>query len=133
VRILRSGQRRGITRTLRAIICRRCAIEPAIGHMKMDGRLGCNPLTGAPGDALHAVMRGAGDNLRLIVAALRLYGARFGRSMQSVIAALIPAPHTHRPACGCKWNCSGRTIFETALQVSLVWCPEDPGRRASRF
>lgn len=40
VRILRSGQKRGITRTLKAMIHRRSAIEPAIGHMKMDGRLG---------------------------------------------------------------------------------------------
>ena len=35
------------------------AIEPAIGHMKMDGRLDRNPLKGALGDALHAcAMRG---------------------------------------------------------------------------
>lgn len=56
VRILRSGQRRGITKALMAMIKRRSAIEPAIGHMKMDGRLGRNPLKGALGDALHAVM-----------------------------------------------------------------------------
>ena len=43
VRILRSGQKRGITRTLKAMIKRRSAIEPAIGQMKMDGRLGRNP------------------------------------------------------------------------------------------
>lgn len=42
VRILRSGQRRGITRTLKAMIKRRSAIE----YMKMDGRLGRNPLKG---------------------------------------------------------------------------------------
>lgn len=35
VRILMSGQKRGITRTLRAMIKRRSAIESAIGHMKM--------------------------------------------------------------------------------------------------
>jgi len=41
VRILRSGQKRGITKTLKSMIKRRSAIEePAIGHMKMDGRLG---------------------------------------------------------------------------------------------
>ncbi|GKT23814.1 hypothetical protein AVHM3334_12835 [Acidovorax sp. SUPP3334] len=53
-----SGQKRGITRTLKAMIKRRSAIEPAIGHMKMDGRLARNPLKGALGDALHAVMCG---------------------------------------------------------------------------
>jgi IS5 family transposase len=82
------------------MIKRRSAIEPAIGHMKMDGRLGRNPLKGALGDALHAVMCGAGHNLRLILAALRLYCVRFGLSMQAVIAALIAAPIKSRSACG---------------------------------
>ena len=53
-RILMSGQKRGVTRTLKAMIKRRSAIEPAIGHMKMDGRLARNPLKGALGDALRA-------------------------------------------------------------------------------
>ena len=100
VRILMSGQKRGITRTLKAMIKRRSAIEPAIGHMKMDGRLARNPLKGALGDALHAVMCGAGHNLRLILAALRLYCARFGLSMQALISALLAAPVDHRPVCG---------------------------------
>ena len=43
VQILRSGQRRGLTQTLKAMIKRRSTI----GHMKMDGRLGRNPLKGA--------------------------------------------------------------------------------------
>ena len=81
------------------MIKRRSAIEPAIGHMKMDGRLARNPLKGALGDALHAVMCGTGHNLRLILAALRLLRARFGLSMQAVIAALLAAPGDHRPVC----------------------------------
>ena len=89
VRILRSGQRQGITRTLRAMIKRRSAIEPAIGHMKMDGRLGRNPLKGILGDAIHAVMCGAGHNLRLILAALRLYCARLALSLGQAIRLLI--------------------------------------------
>ncbi|WP_284415861.1 IS5 family transposase, partial [Acidovorax sp. SUPP3334] len=100
VRILMSGQKRGITRTLEAMIKRRSAIEPAIGHMKMDGRLARNPLKGALGDALHAVMCGAGHDLRLILAALRLFCARFGLPMQAVIAALIAAHGDRRPVCG---------------------------------
>ncbi|MFT3721024.1 IS5 family transposase [Pseudorhodoferax sp.] len=101
VRILRAGQRRGITRTLKAMVKRRSAIEPAIGHMKMDGRLGRDPLKGAWGDAIHAVMCGAGHNLRLILAALRLCCARFGlSSMQALIAALLANPADRQPACG---------------------------------
>ena len=47
VQILRSGQRRSVTQTLKAMIKLRSAIEPTIGHIKMDGRLGRNPLKGA--------------------------------------------------------------------------------------
>jgi len=68
--------------------------------METDGRLGRNPLKGVLGDALHAVVCGAGYNLRLILAALRLCCARFGLSMQAVIAALVATPGDRRPACG---------------------------------
>ena len=71
VQIVRSGQRRGVTRAIKARSKRRSAIEPTIGHMKMDGRLAQCPLKGALGDALHAVLCGAGDNLRLIINKLK--------------------------------------------------------------
>ena len=38
---------------------------------------------------MHAVMCGAGHNLRLILAFLRLYCARFGLSMQTVTPLLV--------------------------------------------
>ena len=85
VRILRSGQKRGITRTLKAMIKRRSAIEPTIGHMKMDGRLGRNPLKGALGDALHAVLCGAGHNLRLLIKKLRLLWARIRQAFMALM------------------------------------------------
>ena len=88
VRILRSGQKRGITRTLKAMIKRRSAIEPAIGHMKMDGRLNRNPLKGTLGDALHAVMCGVEHNLRMIMAKLRSLGTRIGTTQPMSIAAM---------------------------------------------
>jgi len=97
VRILRWGQRRGMTRTLRAMIKRRSAIEPAIGHMKMDGWLGRNRLKGVLGDALHAVMCGAGHNLRLILAALRLYCARFRLLLAVVLARLVEHLRSSQP------------------------------------
>jgi transposase, IS5 family len=75
VKIYHPGLRRGITRGLRAMIRRRSAIEPAIGHMKADGKLDRNWLTGALGDAIHAVLCGAGHNLRMILRRLRLFCA----------------------------------------------------------
>lgn len=99
VRILMSGQRRGITKTLKAMIKRRSAIEPTIGHMKMDGRLGRNPLQGALGDAIHAVMCGAGHNMRLILAKLRLPCAHMGIALRALLAALTwPTAAVHPAA-----------------------------------
>ena len=72
MKIYHPGLRRGITRGLRAMIRRRSAIEPAIGHMKTDGKLDRNWLKGALGDAMHAVLCGAGHNLRMILRKLRL-------------------------------------------------------------
>lgn len=66
-----------------------------IGHMKMDGRLGRNPLKSALGDALHAVMCGAGHNLLMILAKLRLLCARFGCDLRALLAALVPAAALH--------------------------------------
>jgi len=75
VKIYHPGLRRGITRRLRAMIRRRSAIEPAIGHMNADGKLDRNWLKGALGDAINAVLCGAGHNLRMILRKLRLFYA----------------------------------------------------------
>ena len=56
---------------LKRLLKRRQLVEPVIGHMKTDGLLDRNWLKGELGDALHAVMCGAGHNLRLILARLR--------------------------------------------------------------
>lgn len=70
-RVLMSGQRRGITPSLKALLRRRSAIEPEIGHMKTDGRLSRCPLKGTAGDAIFAVLCGCGHNIRKILAHLR--------------------------------------------------------------
>jgi IS5 family transposase len=65
-RVFVSGQKRGVTPTIRREIRRRAAIEPVIGHMKDDGHLGRNFLQGAEGDAANLVLAAAGHNLRLL-------------------------------------------------------------------
>lgn len=95
-----SGQKRGITRALKAVIHRRSAIELAIGHMKMDGRVARNPLKSALGDALHAVMCGAGHNLRMILTKLRLLCARMGIALRALLASLSSTGTTHPAALG---------------------------------
>jgi transposase, IS5 family len=45
---------------------RRQAIEPHIGHMKTDGKLGRNFLKGIIGDQMHALLCGMGHNMRML-------------------------------------------------------------------
>ena len=71
VRLLLSHTR-GLPRALKRLLKRRQAIEPTIGHMKAEGLLGRNWLKGSDGDAIHAVLCGAGHNIRLILAHLRV-------------------------------------------------------------
>ena len=68
--VLISGTRK-LGYALRRHLRRRAAIEPEIGHMKSDGLLGRNFLKGMGGDAINALLCGAGHNLRKILARLR--------------------------------------------------------------
>ena len=70
-----SGQRRGVTRTIKKELKRRSAIEPEIGHMKNDGRLGRCYLKGREGDAMNVLLVACGHNLRKILAWLRSFFA----------------------------------------------------------
>lgn len=72
-RVMITGNRRGLTATMRRELKRRSAIEATIGHMKTDGRLDRNFLLGHAGDAINALLAAAGHNLRLVLAALALW------------------------------------------------------------
>ncbi|SIT64984.1 MULTISPECIES: IS5 family transposase [Burkholderiaceae] len=91
VKLYHPGLRRGITRGLRAMIRRRSAIEPAIGHMKSDGKLDRNWLKGTLGDAIHAVLCGAGHNLRMILRKLRLFCALIWLALLNREAHMVSA------------------------------------------
>lgn len=67
-----AGAKRGVTVAIRNKLKRRNAIEPVIGHMKSDGRLGRNFLKGTEGGAMNALLCGAGHNLRKILRRLAL-------------------------------------------------------------
>jgi transposase, IS5 family len=70
-KILISGRRRGLTPQMKKELKRRSAIEPVIGHMKEDGKLGRNHLLGEIGDKINALLCGAGHNIRIILRKLR--------------------------------------------------------------
>jgi hypothetical protein len=59
------------TPTIKRELRPRSAIEPIIGHTKSDGLLERNRLAGAKGDAINAILMGAGHNIRLLLAWLR--------------------------------------------------------------
>ncbi len=71
VRLLISHTR-SLPPRLKRLLKRRQVVEPMIGHMKSDGLLDRNWLKGALGDAMHALLCGAGHNLRMILAHLRV-------------------------------------------------------------
>jgi IS5 family transposase len=90
-RVFLSGQRRGLTPTIRKELRRRSAIEPAIGHMKSDGRLGRNYLLGTLGDAINAILAGVGYNLRLVLNWLR---ALFALIVTALLLIKLPQTQT---------------------------------------
>ncbi|WP_347987885.1 IS5 family transposase [Methylomonas sp. AM2-LC] len=82
ITIYKARQKRGVdTRRLKRALKRRNAIEPIIGHLKNDGLLGRNYLKGEMGDALHAVLCGAGHNIRLILRRLRIFWSYFWQAL----------------------------------------------------
>lgn len=84
-KVLISGMRCGITPALARLLKRRSAIEPEIGHMKMDGHLARCPLKGRIGDAVFVVLCACGHNIRKILAHLRAFGILF----RQLIAAIF--------------------------------------------
>jgi IS5 family transposase len=67
IKVWVAGAKRGVTVPIRKKLKRRNAVEPVIGHMKADGRLARNFLKGTAGDAMNALLCGAGHNLRKIL------------------------------------------------------------------
>ena len=89
VQILHRGKAKSLTRRQWRWIKRRQAVEPVIGHLKQEHRLGRSWLKGALGDALNAIGAAAGYNLRWLMRAIALLCAWF--------TDLLRAPLTARP------------------------------------
>jgi transposase, IS5 family len=89
-----AGAKRGVTDKIKSKLKRRNAIEPVIGHMKIDGRLGRNFLKGTKGDEMNAILCAAGHNLRKILNKLRLFYAHpiwlLARLVEMLLLSSIP-------------------------------------------
>jgi IS5 family transposase len=66
-RVWISGQVRRVTATIRREMKRRAAVEPVIGHLKAEHRMGRNYLKGPEGDRINAVLAAAGYNFGLLL------------------------------------------------------------------
>ena len=75
-----SGQKRGVTEAIKRDLRRRSAVEPCIGHLKSEHRMGRNHLAHAEGDAANAVLAAAGYNFRRLIAWLAVPFAPLGRN-----------------------------------------------------
>jgi IS5 family transposase len=62
-----AGQKRGLSAAIKRAFRRRAAVEPVIGHLKTEHRMGRNHLAGSAGDAINAVLAAAGYNYRLLL------------------------------------------------------------------
>ena len=89
-RVFLSGQRRGVTPAIKRELRRRSAVEPVIGHLKAEHRMGRNYLWFRRGDAANAILAAAGYNFRRLIRWLRLL-------LRQILAVLLAEP-TINPA-----------------------------------
>ena len=87
------GQKRGLTKAIKRVLRRRAAVEPVIGHLKNDHRMGRNFLAFSDGDANNAVLAAVGYNFGLLLNWLRLLFVFF----LTTIAAALTAPYRIKP------------------------------------
>ena len=76
-RVYTSGQKRRLTPQIKRELRRRAAIEPVIGHLKAEHRMGRNHFAHHAGDAANAVLAAAGYNFHLLLKWLEFLLSRF--------------------------------------------------------
>ena len=64
------------------LFCKRAGIEPTIGHLKTDYRLGRNFYKGVLGDAINLMLAAAAYNFKRAMRVLRLLLKRFSETLQ---------------------------------------------------
>ena len=81
-----AGYKRGLTKAIKRVLRRRAAVEPVIGHLKSDHRMGRNFLAFSEGDANNAVLAAVGYNFSLLLNWLRLLFAWILATMTATTA-----------------------------------------------
>ena len=88
-RVYTVGQKRRVTPQIKREFKRRAAVEPVIGHLKDDHRMGRNYLAHTCGDATNAILAAAGYNFRRLLRWLAILLAKilFALSFASYLKA----------------------------------------------
>jgi len=84
-RVFTAGQKRRMTSAIKREMRRRSAVEPLIGHIKSEHRMGRNYLANPQGDAINASLAAAGYNFSILLKWLK-------KSLWLLIAALHIRP-----------------------------------------
>ncbi len=84
-----AGRKRGLTAAIKRAFRRRSAVEPVIGHLKAEHRMGRNHLAGRHGDAANAVLAAAGYNFSLLLRWLALL-------LSAILAAPVAANRSNQ-------------------------------------
>lgn len=72
-RVFTAGQKRRMTPAIKRQMRRRSAVEPVIGHIKNEHRMGRNYLAHTQGDAINAILAAAGYNFSLLLRWLKQF------------------------------------------------------------
>ncbi|TIP91195.1 MAG: IS5/IS1182 family transposase, partial [Mesorhizobium sp.] len=72
-RVFTAGQKRRVTPAIKREMRRRSAVEPVIGHIKNEHRVGRNYLAHTQGDAINAILAAAGYNFSLLLGWLKAF------------------------------------------------------------
>ena len=86
-KIYTSKQKRRVTPQIKREMRRRAAVEPVIGHLKEDHRMGRNYLAHRHGDLNNAILAAAGYNFRRLIRWLRIL-------LRLFLAVLFALPNT---------------------------------------
>jgi IS5 family transposase len=72
-RVFTARQKRRVTPAIKRQMRRRSAVEPVIGHIKNEHRMGRNYLAHTQGDAINAILAAAGYNFSLLLRWLKAF------------------------------------------------------------
>jgi IS5 family transposase len=113
VRIVHRGKARRISEQEKRLLKRRQAIEPIIGHLKSDHRMGRCHLKGEVGDSINAVLAAAGYNIRWLLRQIVKKGLAF---LEWAFLRLLQALNTQLNWLQrlCSWSTLSRRVHSRA-------------------